>query len=322
MRNRFDWLAKQIGKKALSPYGATSAHDEISPETQHADLRHEPDPARKAERGRLGLLGRLASVLCLIEIYGHAPGPEEFRACLAKHIAFWQKRAREARSHNQKRRRDGQRPERFVDPSLWIIAAGAPKAILTKLELKPARGWPAGVYFFGDDVLRVGIVVASMLPRNRDTLLVRLMAAGPLLAPAIEDLARLSPTAHERAVAEHILLDLQHALRRQPSRNPEEQEFIVTIRRSWEDARTETRAKAVLTVLRVRGITVPATARKRILAEKDLQQLERWLEMASIATSIDEVLDGRAESRPARARRPTARKERTVHRPLRASAPR
>jgi hypothetical protein len=55
------------------------------------------------------------------------------------------------------------------------------------------------------------------------------MAAGPLLTPAIEDLARLPPKAHERVVAEHILLDLQHALKQQPSRNPEEQEFIVTM---------------------------------------------------------------------------------------------
>jgi hypothetical protein len=201
MRTRFDHLAKQIGKAALTPSGVTSAHDEISPETQHADLRHEPDPARKDERDRLGLLGRIASVPCLIEIYGHAPSAEEFRACLAKHIAFWQKRARDARAHNRKRRRQRQLPEAFVDPSLWIITAGSPKAILTKLALEPARGWPAGVYFFGDDVLRVGIVVASKLPRDRDTILVRLMAAGPLLTPAIADLARLPPRAHERAVA-------------------------------------------------------------------------------------------------------------------------
>ncbi|HSK00323.1 MAG TPA: hypothetical protein VK932_03740, partial [Kofleriaceae bacterium] len=63
MRNRFDHLAKQIGREALGRSGTTAIHDEISPETQHADLRHEPDPARQAERKRLGLLGRLAAVL-------------------------------------------------------------------------------------------------------------------------------------------------------------------------------------------------------------------------------------------------------------------
>ena len=69
----------------------------------------------------------------------------------------------------------------------------------------------------------------------------------------------------------------------------------MTMRRSWEDARTEGRtekgANDVLTVLRVRGIAVPDAARQRILAEKDLAQLERWLEKAIVATSIGEVID-------------------------------
>ena len=44
MRNRFDKVAKQIGKEALGPSGATVAQDEITAETMYADLRHEPDP--------------------------------------------------------------------------------------------------------------------------------------------------------------------------------------------------------------------------------------------------------------------------------------
>jgi hypothetical protein len=140
MRNRFDQLAKQIGQEALGPSGPTVAHDEISPETQHADLRHEPDPSRAAERVRLGFLGRIAAVLCLIEVYGHAPSADELRACLAKHIAFWQQRTRKAKR--------AQPTEPFVEPFLWIIAAGAPTAMLRRLELKPAPDWPAGVYFF------------------------------------------------------------------------------------------------------------------------------------------------------------------------------
>ena len=298
MRNRFDHLAKQIGQEALGRSGATVVHDEIAPETQHADLRHEPDPARKAERKHLGFLGRIAAVLCLIEIYGHAPSAAEFRACLAKHIAFWQDRTRKTRADNKQRRKQRQRSRALVEPFLWIISAGAPTAILTKLALGPAPGWPAGVYFFGDDVLRVGIVVASELPADRSTLLVRLMAAGPLLPRAIEELAALPPNAHERAVAEQILLSLQLELGKQPSRTPQEQEFIVTMLKGWEDARIEARietlAKAVLTALRIRGIAVPVAVRKRILAQKDLKQLQRWHERAVVARSIEEVIDSRS----------------------------
>src|ERR1700755_81132 len=98
MRNRFDQLAKQLGQAALGSSGITVVNDPINPETQYADLRHEPDPARQAARDQLGLLGRMAGGLCLLEVYSQAPSAEEFRACLAKHLALWQQRARKARA--------------------------------------------------------------------------------------------------------------------------------------------------------------------------------------------------------------------------------
>jgi hypothetical protein len=50
-------------------------------------------------------------------------------------------------------------------------------------------------------------------------------------------------------------------------------------------------ARALLAALRVRGIPVPDAARERILAEKDPERLERWVERAIVAASIAEVLD-------------------------------
>ena len=55
--------------------------------------------------------------------------------------------------------------------------------------------------------------------------------------------------------------------------------------------RTEEAARAVLTVLRARGIEVQEAARERILAEKDPSLLERWLEKAAVAPSVAEVID-------------------------------
>jgi hypothetical protein len=295
MHNRFDQLGKQIGRQALGTSGPTVVHDEILPDAHHADLRHEPDPGRHAVRARLGLLGRIASVLCLIEIFGHAPSADELRACLAKHIAFWRDRARKARALDKKRRERKEPIEAFAAPFLWILAAGLPAAVRSELEPKPASGWPPGVYFFGGDVLRVGIVVASELPRERDTLLVRLMVAGPLLRHAILDLAVLPPDAHERAVAEQILLSLRQALTKLAARTAEEEDFVVIMHKTWEDARsearTETRASDVLTVLRARGVAVPDAARERILTQKDAERLERWLERAAVAASVGDVID-------------------------------
>ena len=195
--------------------------------------------------------------------------------------------------------RRGEPPDAFVDSFLWIIAAGAPTTLLSRLGLEPAPGWPAGIYLFGAEVLRVGLVVASELPRDATTLLVRLMAAGPLLAQAVNELAALPRDAHERAVAEPVLLAFQHALERKPSRTLDEQEFIVAMYKTWEEGRAEARtegrtegqANAVLTVLRVRGIAVPDPARLRILAQTDPARLERWLEQAITATSVADVID-------------------------------
>jgi hypothetical protein len=58
-----------------------------------------------------------------------------------------------------------------------------------------------------------------------------------------------------------------------------------------EAGRTQEAARAVLTALRVRSIDVPEATRAQILAEKDLARLERWLEKAIVAKSLDEVFD-------------------------------
>jgi hypothetical protein len=55
--------------------------------------------------------------------------------------------------------------------------------------------------------------------------------------------------------------------------------------------RTEEAARALLTVLRARGIAVPDVTRERILAQKEPDRLERWLERAATASSIADVLD-------------------------------
>ena len=55
--------------------------------------------------------------------------------------------------------------------------------------------------------------------------------------------------------------------------------------------RTEEAARNLLTVLRARGLAVPDAVRERILAQKDPEQLERWLEKAAVAASVTAVLD-------------------------------
>jgi hypothetical protein len=57
------------------------------------------------------------------------------------------------------------------------------------------------------------------------------------------------------------------------------------------EGRTEEAARALLTVLRARGIAVPDAVRERILAQRDPERLERWLEKAAVAASVTAVID-------------------------------
>ena len=56
------------------------------------------------------------------------------------------------------------------------------------------------------------------------------------------------------------------------------------------EGRAEGAVRALLAALRARGIPVPEAARERIVAEKDIDHIERWLERAFVATSLAEVL--------------------------------
>src|SRR5262249_16128646 len=119
MRNRYDQLAKQSGHAALEASALTVLHPQITHAALHPDLLPEPDPVKAAELKRLGTLGRFVSLPCLLEPYSGTPSAEEFRACLAKHIAWWQQRARQQRTDGKK---SEDRPRRkSADPFLWIL---------------------------------------------------------------------------------------------------------------------------------------------------------------------------------------------------------
>jgi len=310
VRHLHDHIGKTIGQAALSLSGLTEVEAVIAPDARRADLRHDPDPARDAERALLGLLGRMASFLCLIELYSGPPDVDDALACLIKLIAFRQQRQREADRQREEYRERVQKeapgespppPAPFVSPRCWIIAARRPAAALAMFSAAAAPGWPPGVSFgtgalFGaEGVLPIGIVDAGELLRERSTLLVRFLAAGPLLEGAIADLALQEEGAPERAVAEKVLVELEHMLGAKPSPTPEEEEFVVSMQGSWTDARrigrAEGEAHALLAVLRARGISVPDAARERILGQKDPERLERWVERAAVAASVDEVID-------------------------------
>jgi hypothetical protein len=294
MRNMFDRLGKELGLAALEPLGGsnrTSTHLELNAPTLYADIRHEPDPARAAEREELGLLGRLASEDCLIEIYSRPPGFASFRSALTKHLVYWQQRIRAGRGARV-------RPS---PPMLWILSAGSPRTILREFGCSPLRGWPAGVYRSPGQLMRVGFVLAPELPVDPSTLLVRLMAGGTGLHAALDELAKLDSEHHVRVLAEPILVNLADKLRRQkPPTNQEEQRFIMTVLTTWTQARIQGReegrvegrvqgqASTLCRLLTLKFGALPAGTEQHI-AEASPEEVSRLLDRVLFADSLDAV---------------------------------
>jgi hypothetical protein len=220
MRTPFDRFAKQLICGALTPAGSPKTDAEITHDTQRADVLFTPDPARRAALTAVGLLGRLATGVCLFEPFHRTPDARALRGCLRKLLAF---------EHEAALR--GPAPSGLlsdVEAMLWVLSAGRPTAAMRELGFKAARGYPRGVYTTVPG-LRLGIVVLSELPATRDTLLLRLMGAGKTLKRAVAELARLPEDALERALALPILVQLRLEVPAEPTnRTSEDAEFIMS----------------------------------------------------------------------------------------------
>ncbi|WP_437333966.1 hypothetical protein [Sorangium sp. So ce394] len=193
-------------------------------------------------------------------------------------------------------------PQPAVDfPALVVIGPGRPETVLDAYRCEPVQ---PGVYRAVPG-LSMRVVVLAELPRTRATLLLRLLGSGRLLREALADLAALPDDAWEKSIVKPLLVHFR--LGGQEPATDKEDEVSAEIRAWFEDyerklraeerkegrneGRAEEAARAVLTALRVRGIAVPDVARERILAEKNPEILERWLERAIVAASLAEVLD-------------------------------
>ncbi|WP_437839314.1 hypothetical protein [Sorangium sp. So ce1153] len=268
MRNRFDRLAKDVAQEGLGPTGKVVTNAEVAGETQHADVWYEPDPARASGRDRLGLLGRIAATACTIEAYSDTPSADEARACLQKHLGAWRSLAGRERAAEA--------------PFLWIMSTGRPAAVLDGLRVTPMAGWPAGVYE-GPGLLRTVVVVLGELPRERSTLLIRLMGGGRVLREAIEELRQLPDDAPERAIAVGPLLRFRSAITGHGPATPEEEEFVMTtqelVEQFIEQGRTQVMqamAQSTIALYEARFGAMPLALRSAVEAMRDLATLQKW----------------------------------------------
>ena len=291
VRNRFDQIGKRILRGALEPGGAVKSQLEIpSADAQAVDTWFEPDPGREASLRRAGLLGRMASGPTLFEPFRNTPGVEDARDCFRKQLALDHARILEAR------KREEPRP---AFPRLWLFSSGRPEGVLRGYGMMPS--FPTGFYE-GPEALMVGVVVLRELPRERDTLLLRLMGAGAVLKEAVAELARLPEDAWEREVAMPALLAARVEIP-QDSSDESEREFLMSTQDVYEEWERKTREqgvalglerglergreegeqavkRALTLVYEARFGAVPGSIADAIESVHNLPTLERWLVLA------------------------------------------
>ncbi len=227
-RNRFDRAAKDMLRASLEPDGAFESDAEVSPDTQRADGWFTPDPSLPPTRTELGLLGRMTTGACTLEPFHATPGENEVSECLRKLLSF--------------RHVLSLRKPALPLPRLWIISAGRPDGGIDGFAFQSADGWPRGVYQ-SPRLLFAGLVVTSELPRERDTLLLRLMGAGAGLREALSELAALPAETRERAIAGPVLLRYRIEIAQGPAnRTSEDEEFMTSTQDIFEAWKRETEA--------------------------------------------------------------------------------
>jgi post-segregation antitoxin (ccd killing protein) len=272
-------------RSAVASRRAVETDAEVPADTRRIDLWFMPDPACEPVPGYLGLLGRITAGPSTLEFFHNTPSGDALADCVIKHGQF---------RHYLSLRK----PPPPI-PTQWVISSGRPKGGIEGLRLHPLEGWPPGIYE-GPPLFWTRLVVVSELPVTPDTLLLRLLGAGQVLKQAIAELKALRTEDPARSLALPLLVRLQLEIPTDPApRTDDDQEFLMQTQDIVETWRQEAiqegllvaQVKALLTVLRARGIAVPDAAQRRIQAERDLARLERWLERASVASSVAEVID-------------------------------
>ncbi len=308
--NHADQFSKNVLRDALNRACTAETEVEVLAATQKIDVYAVPDPARADEREQMGLIGWLSEEPSLFEPFRNTPNLVRVRRCLRKQDTWHGELTRRGSvaSGGPDDDAEDDAPSPVPFPWLVVISPGRPETVLDVYGCRAVR---EGVYEAVAG-LHMRVVVLAELPSTRDTLLLRLLGSGRLLRGALAHLAALSADAWERRVATPLLLHFRIASGA-PAAN-EEDDVSEDIRAWYEDyqrkeetlralardegrcegrdeGRREGEARALLAALRARGILVSDAARERILAEKDAERLERWVERAVAASSLADVLD-------------------------------
>jgi len=196
MRTSLDQMGKQLLTALLRPSCEIVSELEIAHDPQAIDLLVSPGPGGAPTAAQTGLLARLVQGPTLLEPYSQTPGSAELTACQRRQLALLHERER------------GQRPGSLPRPLTWLLSPGRPEALLRDFGFVSSPDWPTGVHQ-APPGHALGVIVLRELPRERDTLPLRLLGRKSTLRNAVEDLRQLPDDDPLRAPLWQVMLRMR-----------------------------------------------------------------------------------------------------------------
>ena len=182
-RQHHDQLAKQYIVELLQFLGEVTTSKDVASEIRQIDVYFIPDQTKKTAIP-LGLLSKIASEPCLIEVFRNAPTLAEIRNCKLKLYSLYGELMRTAR-------REKKSLTEAELPLLWILTPTLSKSMKALLGLKLKKEWGEGVYFQPEGE-NVAILVIHQLPeKTQETLWLRILGRGGTQKRAIAELLKL-----------------------------------------------------------------------------------------------------------------------------------
>ena len=212
MEKPFNWFAQGVADGALRKTGTIAFEHPVVSGDLAIDIWFQPDPTMEALRQSAGLLGRLASIVCVIEPFSEAPRLHHLNDCVARVFLLHRLLRRRARGD----RAVDEETSLTVVPRLVIVSAGRPETAMAGWTMQPMSGdpWPTHGLYASASAAGPWLVIVPELPRTRDTLLVRMMGRDDTLRAAIDDLDALEADAPERHIVAPLLRELKYDRKR------------------------------------------------------------------------------------------------------------
>jgi hypothetical protein len=294
LHNLFDQLAKRIRRAVYARAGVVESQHEVAGDAQQIDTLFRLNPALAPELDGLGLLGRMIDgPKTVFEAFHEALSVDDYRDCVRKQLTADHVDVLAAKA------KDDPRPP---FPRMWLLVAGRPKTVIRGYGLEHLPSFPEA-FLEGQPEERVRLVVLPELPPTRDTLLLRLMAAGDVLRAALAELARLPEDAWERRIAMPPLLALRMEIPHD-STDPDEREYLMNGMELYEQWERQVRRegaeqgvkkgleqgvkKGLVKLYRARFGEMPPAIAAAVEAMHDPGTLDRWLDLFEVK-SADEI---------------------------------